>query len=59
MYGADRSTHLKILVIAVCAAIAVLGIGFASRGVGYTHTARVIKAGKPVMVTNSAGAVVR
>jgi hypothetical protein len=59
MYSADRSTHLKILVIAACAAIAVLSIGLASRGVGYTQTARVIKAGKPVMVTNSVGAVVR
>jgi hypothetical protein len=58
-YSADRGTHLKIVVIAVCAAIAVLSVGVASRNVGYTQTARVIKAGKPVMVTDSAAVVVR
>jgi hypothetical protein len=59
IYSADRSTHLKIVVIAVCAAIAVLSIGLASRDGGYTQTARVTKAGKPVVVTDSAAAVVR
>jgi hypothetical protein len=59
MYSADRSTHLKIIVIAVCAAVAVLSIGLSSRDSGYTQTARVTKAGKPVMVTDSAAAVVR
>jgi hypothetical protein len=58
-YSADRSTHLKIVVLAVCAAIAVLGVGVASRDAGYTQAARVVKAGKPVMVTDSAAAVVR
>jgi hypothetical protein len=59
MYSADRSTHLKIVVIAVCAAIAVLGVGLSSRDGGNAQTARVTKAGKPVMVTDSAAAVVR
>jgi hypothetical protein len=59
MYSADRSTHLKIVVIAVCAAIAVLGIGLSSHNGGNTQTARVTKAGKPVMVTDSAAAIVR
>jgi len=56
IYSADRSTHLKIVVIA---AIAVLSIGLASRDGVYTQTARVTKAGKPVVVTDSAAAVVR
>jgi hypothetical protein len=58
IYSADRSTHLKIVVIAVCAAIAALSIGLASRDGGYIQTARVAKAGKAVMVTDSAAAVV-
>jgi hypothetical protein len=58
IYSAERSTHLKIVVIVVCAAIAVLSIGLASRNGGYTQTARVTKA-KPVVVTDSAAAVVR
>jgi hypothetical protein len=59
MYSADRSTHLKIVVIAVCAAIAVLTVGLSSRDGGNAQTARITKAGKPVMVTDSAAAVVR
>lgn len=59
IYSAERSTHLKIVVVAVCAVIAVLSIGLASRDGGYTQTALVTKAGKPVMVTNSATALVR
>jgi hypothetical protein len=61
IYSADRGTHLKIVVIAVCAAIAVLCFGLSSRdtkSVGYAQTARVTKAGKPVMVTDSVAAVV-
>jgi hypothetical protein len=59
MHSADRSTHLKIVVIAVCAAIAVLTVGLSSRDGGNAQTARVTKVGKPVMVTDSAAAVVR
>jgi hypothetical protein len=59
LHGADRSTHLKIVAIAMCAAVALLSICLASRDVGYTQTARVTKAGKSVMVTDSSAAVVR
>jgi len=62
IYSADRSTHLKIVVVALVAGIAVAGFGISARSFsddGYTQTARVIKAGKPVAVTNSDTSMVR
>ena len=62
IYSADRSTHLKIVVMALVAGIAVTGFGISARVFsddGSTQTARVIKAGKPVVVTNSNTMVVR
>jgi hypothetical protein len=62
IYSADRSTHLKIVVVALVAGIAVAGLGISARSGsddGYTQTARVIKAGKPVVVTNSNASMVR
>jgi hypothetical protein len=62
IYSADRSTHLKIVVVALVAAIAVAGLGIAARATsddGYTQTARVIKAGKPVTITSSNASMVR
>jgi hypothetical protein len=62
IYSADRTTHLKIGVVALCAAIAVAGLALSLRdtsGDGSVHAGRIIKAGKPVMETNSRGAVVR
>ena len=54
IHSADRSTHLKIVVIALVAGIAVAGFGISARtNSDYTQTAHVIKAGKPVAVTNS------
>ena len=57
IYSADRSTHLKIVVLALVAGIAVAGFGISARTFssddGSTQTARVIKAGKPVVVTSS------
>ena len=56
IYSADRSTHLKIVVVALIAGIAVAGFSISARNSsdeGYTQTARVMKAGKPVMVTTS------
>jgi hypothetical protein len=55
IYSADRSTHLKIVVVALVAGIAVAGFSISARNTsddGYTQTARVIKAGKPVVVTS-------
>lgn len=62
IYSADRSTHLKIVVVALVAGIAVMGFGISARSFsddGLTQTARVIKAGKPVAVTSSNTLLVR
>jgi hypothetical protein len=61
IYGADRSTHLKIVVVALVAGIAVAGFGISARTSSdeYTQTARVIKAGKPMAITSSNTMVVR
>lgn len=52
IYSADRTTHLKIVVIALVASIGIAGFGIAARfqaGGQYTETTQVIKAGKPDM----------
>ena len=62
IYSADRSTHLKIVVVALVAGIAVAGLGISARSNfddGYTQTARVIKAGKPVAITSTDTSMVR
>lgn len=62
IYSADRATHLKIVVMALVAGIAVLGFGISAHSLsddGSTQTARVIKAGKPVVVTSSDALMVR
>jgi L-asparaginase/Glu-tRNA(Gln) amidotransferase subunit D len=62
IYSADRSTHLKVVVVALVAGIVVAGLGISARAVsndGYAQTARVIKADKPVAITSSNALVVR
>ena len=61
IYSADRSTHLKIVVVALVAGIAVAGFGISARTSSdeYTQTARVLKAGKPMAITSSNTMVVR
>jgi L-asparaginase/Glu-tRNA(Gln) amidotransferase subunit D len=62
IYSADRATHLKIVVVALVAGIAVAGFGISARNTsdeGFTQTARVIKAGKAVVVTSSDASLVR
>jgi L-asparaginase/Glu-tRNA(Gln) amidotransferase subunit D len=62
IYSVDRSTHLKIVVVALVAGIVVAGLGISARSNsddGYTQTARVIKAGKPIVITNSNTSMVR
>jgi hypothetical protein len=61
IYSADRSTHLKIVVVALVAGIAVAGLSISARtgSDDYAQTAHVIKAGKPVAVTNSGTLMVR
>jgi hypothetical protein len=61
IYSADRSTHLKIVVVALVAGIALAGFGISARTGSdeYAQSIRVIKAGAPVAVTNSNASVVR
>ena len=62
IYSADRTTHLKIVVVALVAGIMVAGFSIAARTTsdeGLTQTARVLKAGKPVVVTSTGNSVVR
>lgn len=61
IYSADRTTHLKIVVVALVAGILVAGFGISTRTTtseGTTQTA-VVKAGKPVAVTSTGASVVR
>jgi hypothetical protein len=59
-HSADRSTHLKIVVIALVAGIVVAGLGISARtNSDSTQTAHVVKAGKPVAVTSSDTSLVR
>ena len=62
IYNADRTTHLKIVVVALVVGIAVAGFGISARTTsdeGFTQTARVMKAGKPIVITSSGNSVVR
>jgi predicted lipoprotein with Yx(FWY)xxD motif len=60
IHSADRSTHLKIVVVALVAGMAVAAFGISARtNSDYTQTARVIKAGKPMTVTSSEASMVR
>jgi hypothetical protein len=60
-HSADRGTHLKIVVVALVAGIAVAGLGISARtnNSDYAQSAHVVKAGKPVTVTSSANSMVR
>ncbi|MDB5620093.1 hypothetical protein [Tardiphaga sp.] len=62
IYSADRMTHLKVVVVALIAGIFVAGLGVSARmnsDEGYTQTAKVIKAGKPVAVGTTNVSLVR
>jgi hypothetical protein len=61
IYSADRTTHLKIVVVALVAAIAVAGFSISARTTSDDsyQTARVVKAGKAVAITSSNMSVVR
>ena len=49
IHSADRSTHLKIVVMALVAGIVVAGLGISARtNADYSQTANVVKAGQPV-----------
>jgi ABC-type proline/glycine betaine transport system permease subunit len=61
IYSADRTTHLKIVVIALVAGIVGVGLGLSARSNSdaRSQTAGVIKAGKPVVITSSDASVIR
>ena len=62
IYSADRATHLKVVVVALVAGILVAGFTITTRNTASDdgmQTARVMKAGKPVVVTSSGNSTVR
>jgi hypothetical protein len=60
MHSADRATHLKIVVMALVAGIAIAGLAISARtSSDYSQSAQVVKAGKPIAVTSSGGSMVR
>ena len=65
-YSVDRMTHLKIVVVALVAAIGVASFGISARlstDEGYAQTARVtgpaVKANKTIVLTSSDQSVIR
>jgi hypothetical protein len=63
IHSADRGTHLKIVVVALVAGVAVAAFGIAARtNPDYSQTAQsthVLKAGKPVVITSSGTSEIR
>ena len=63
IHSADRATHLKIVVVALVAGIAVAAFAIAARtNSDFSQTAQstqVVKAGKPVAITSSGASTVR
>jgi hypothetical protein len=64
IYSADRTTHLKIVAVALVAGIVVAGFSISARttsdeGLTQTASTPVMKAGKPVVITSSGNSVVR
>ncbi|MDP3693775.1 hypothetical protein, partial [Bradyrhizobium sp.] len=59
IHSADRSTHLKIVVVALVAGIMVTALGISARTTtDLSQTAQVVKAGKPITVTSSNASLV-
>ncbi len=60
IHSADRATHLKIVVTALVAGIAVAGLGISARTSSeYPQTTRVQKAGQPIALTSTDNPTVR
>jgi hypothetical protein len=65
IYTADRSTHLKVLVVGFTAALVVAVIGISAHKLTFgtaimtVRAPTVIKAGEPVLFTDRNGPVVR
>ncbi len=62
IYSADRTTHLKIVVVALVAGITIAGLGLSSRAnsdAASTQTGGVVKAAKLMAMTGSVALVTR
>jgi hypothetical protein len=66
IFTADRTTHLKIVVVSLVASILVIGVGIAARTTTTADaTARIqtagpaVKAGKPIAITHSDTSAIR
>jgi cytochrome b subunit of formate dehydrogenase len=62
IYSADRTTHLKIVVVALVAGIAITGLGLSSSAnldAASTRTGGVVKAAKLLAMTGSGALVTR
>jgi hypothetical protein len=65
LYTADRTTHLKIVVVGLVAAVLIAVIGISARELNLgtdimaAQTPSVIKAGGPVAFTDRSGPIVR
>jgi hypothetical protein len=65
MYTADRTTHLKIVVVGLVAALLVSVIGISARELNLgtdiltAQAPTVIKAGGPVVFTDQGGSTIR
>jgi hypothetical protein len=53
IYSIDRVTHLRIVVVAVAAAITMVSIAASSRISSNVDAVAVIKAGKPTAITSA------
>jgi hypothetical protein len=65
LYTADRTTHLKIVVVGLAAALLIAVIGISARELNLgtdiltAQGPTVIKAGGPVMMTDRSGPTIR
>ena len=60
MHSADRTPHLKIVVVALAAGIAMAAFGISARpALNVAQTVHVIKAGQPTMLSSSTTSIVR
>ncbi len=62
IYSADRTTHLKIVVVALMAGIAIANLALLSHAgsdTSSTEAAGVLRPGKPVAITSSAASMTR
>jgi hypothetical protein len=59
LIGADQNTHVKIVAVALAAAIAVVAVGITARVADAPARAQVVKAGQPAAFTAREGVTIR